>query len=416
LAWLYSLGRPGPEDRNFYLTDDMDRFRIKTLNAIAPDGLALFGDRYLVDAAEKDPHGIIVRSSRVEIDRFPNLLAIARAGAGVNNIPVEAASRQGVCVFNTPGANANAVTELVFTMLGNWLRHTHQGIAFCRSLADLKGAALDKVVEERKKEFKGVEMAGKTLGVVGLGMIGVRIANMGIQQHMRVVGFDPNPVLGNIHKLSPEAEITRSRRELLAGADFVSLHVPLNSNTEGLVAEEFLGAMKPGAVLLNFARGPIVDEDALLAALAKGRLSCYISDFPSEKIIAHDKVLLTPHLGASTAESEENCARMAVNELKGYLEYGNIAHSVNFPNIDSTPTVRVHTRLIMINRDEPGMIGAVSNILGRHKINIMSYDNKSNGTIGYNIIDCEVPVPKRVLDEINSRDGVIRTRIIRLAR
>lgn len=394
----------------------MDRYRIKIINAIAPEGLALFGDRYQAGGAEDDPHGIIVRSSRVKIEEFPNLLAIARAGAGVNNIPVNAASRKGICVFNTPGANANAVAELVFTMLGNWLRHTYEGIAFCRSLAGLRGAKLDRVVEERKKEFKGVEMAGKTLGVIGLGMIGVRIANMGVQQQMRVVGFDPTPVMENIHRLSPGAEMTRSRAELLARADFVSLHVPLNGNTEGLVSEEFLAAMKPGAVLLNFARGPIVNEDAVIGALDNGRLAGYITDFPSEKTINSEKVLLSPHLGASTTESEENCARMAVKELKGYLEYGNIAHSVNFPNIDSTPTVKVHSRLIMINRDEPGMIGAVSNILGRHNINIMSYDNKSNGTIGYNIIDCAVPVPPPVLDEINSRDGVVRTRLIRFDR
>ena len=394
----------------------MDSFRIKVMNAIASEGLALFGDRFLVSADETDPEGIIVRSARVDLAAFPRLLAVARAGAGVNNIPVEEATRRGICVFNTPGANANAVVELVFTMLGIWLRHADEGILFCRSLAGLQGSELERAVEDQKKRFKGVEMTGKTLGVLGLGMIGARVANAGVYHQMRVIGFDPYPLMENIHALSPEVEMTRSRPDLLAAADFVSLHVPLNRNTEGLVGAEFLAGMKPGAVLLNFARGPVVDEEALLAALASGRLGGYITDFPSARLIGHARVLSSPHLGASTAESEENCARMAVRELKNYLEYGNIMHSVNFPNAEVTATVQVNTRLIMINRDEPGMIGAVSNILGRHRINIMSYDNKSNGTIGYNIIDCAVPVPPAVQAEVEAQDGVLRTRIIPLAR
>jgi D-3-phosphoglycerate dehydrogenase len=392
----------------------MERFRIKTVNAIAAEGLALFGERFLVSAGEADPEGIIVRSSRVDLAAFPHLLAVARAGAGVNNIPVDEATEHGICVFNTPGANANAVVELVFTMLGIWLRHAHEGILFCRSLAGLQGKELDAAVEERKKRFKGVEMTGKTLGVIGLGMIGARVANSGISHQMRVVGFDPYPLMENIHHLSPEVEMTRSRPELLANSDYVSLHVPLNKGTQGLVNGEFLAGMKPGAVLLNFARGPVVDEEALFAALDNGLLGGYITDFPSARLLGHERVLSSPHLGASTAESEENCARMAVRELKNYLEYGNIMHSVNFPNAEVTPTVKVDTRLIMINRDEPGMIGAVSNILGRHRINIMSYDNKSNGTVGYNIIDCALPVPPEVLAEIDAHDGVLRTRVIRL--
>ncbi|GAB4346667.1 MAG: phosphoglycerate dehydrogenase [Desulfobulbaceae bacterium] len=393
----------------------METYRIRIMDNIAPEGLALFTDRYRVSRDEDDPHGIVVRSSRVELDSFPNLLAVARAGAGVNNIPVDRATEEGICVFNTPGANANAVVELVFTMLGTWLRHAVDGILFSRSLAGLRGPDLERVVEEKKKEFAGVEMAGKTLGVIGLGKIGVRLANTGVHHNMRVIGYDPYPVMENIHQLSPEVELTHSRADLLAQADFVSLHVPLNKGTEGLVSREFLAAMKPGALLINYARGPVVDEEALLQFLDKGTLAGYLADFPSERIIGHERVLVSPHLGASTAESEENCARMAVRELKGYLEYGNITHSVNFPNVESTPTVRVHTRLIMINRDVPGMIGAVSNILGRHDINIMSYDNKSNGVVGYNIIDCETTVPEPVLAEINNREGVIRTRVIRLA-
>ncbi|MFZ5797776.1 MAG: 3-phosphoglycerate dehydrogenase [Desulfobulbus sp.] len=394
----------------------MKKFRIRLMNAIAPEGLALLGKRFQVSESENDPEGILVRSARVDLDAFPGLLAVARAGAGVNNIPLDEATSRGICVFNTPGANANAVVELVYTMLGIWLRHAHEGILFCRSLAGLKGRELERTVEEQKKRFRGVEMTGKTLGVIGLGMIGVRVANAGIYHQMRVMGFDPYPLMENIHDLSPEVAMTRSRADLLSAADFVTLHVPLNKGTQGLVGKEFLAKMKAGAVLLNFARGPIVDEEALLAALNTGRLGGYITDFPSERLIGHERVLLSPHLGASTTESEENCARMAVRELKNYLEYGNIMHSVNFPNAEVTPTVKVDTRLIMINRDEPGMIGAVSNILGRHRINIMSYDNKSNGTIGYNIIDCAVPVPPKVRAEIEAQEGVLRTRIISLNR
>lgn len=391
----------------------MDTYRIKIIDNIVPEGLFLFNDKYRISRDEEDPHGIVVRSSMIDLQFFPHLLAVARAGAGVNNIPVDEASERGICVFNTPGANANAVVELVFTMLGTWLRHTYDGIRFSESLVGLQDAELKKKVEQQKKMFSGVEMAGRTLGVIGLGNIGVRVANTGVYNHMRVIGFDPYPVMENIHLLSPEVELTHSRAELLSQADFVSLHVPLNKGTEGLVSHDFLRGMKNRALLLNFARGPIVDEVAVLEAMAEGKLEGYVTDFPSEKILGHRKILISPHLGASTTESEENCARMAVRELKGYLEYGNITHSVNFPNVESTPTVKVDTRLIMINHDVPGMIGAVSNILGKHDINIMSYDNKSNGTIGYNIIDCACIIPAKAQQEINAKEGVIRTRLIR---
>jgi D-3-phosphoglycerate dehydrogenase len=390
----------------------VETYRIKKMNAIASEGLELFGERYQLDENEENPHGLVVRSSPVELKDFPELLAIARAGAGVNNIPLDEASEKGICVFNTPGANANAVVELVFTMLGIWLRNVHHGVSFCQGLTGLSDAKLNEEVEARKKMFKGVEMADKTLGVIGLGQIGVRVANMGVHHSMRVLGFDPFPVMDNIHGLSPEVELAKSRRDVLTQADYVSVHVPLNKNTTGLISTEFLETMKDGALLFNYARGPVVDEDAVLAAIESGKICGHISDFPSTKLIGHDKILLSPHLGASTSESEENCACMAVRELKGYLDYGNITHSVNFPNVENIPTVWVHSRLIMINHDKPGMIALVTNILGKHSINIMSYTNESNGTIGYNIIDCEGPVPPEVLKEIEANDGVIRTRVI----
>ncbi|MCI5218254.1 MAG: 3-phosphoglycerate dehydrogenase [Candidatus Electrothrix sp. LOE2] len=387
---------------------------IAVLNTVASEGLDLFGENYQLYADPKDALGLVVRSSPVDLDAFPNLAAIARAGAGVNNIPADDASERGICVFNTPGANANAVVELLFTMLGISLRNVDQGMAFCAGLQGDDEEKLNAEIEARKKSFKGLEMSGKTLGVIGLGQIGVRAANMGIHHNMRVIGYDPYPVMDNIHGLLPDVELAKARRDLLAQSDFVSLHVPLNKNTRGLVNQEFIDFMKEDALLFNYARGPVVDEDAVLKALDSGRIAGHISDFPSPRLINHEKVLLTPHLGASTAESEENCACMAVKELKGYLEYGNITHSVNFPNVESIPTVWVHTRLIVINKDTPGMIGLMSNILGRHGINIMSYTNKSNGTVGYNIIDTATAVSPEVCREIEAVDGVIRTRVIPL--
>lgn len=393
----------------------MKQFTIKTINAIAQEGLALFTDRFKVSPEETHPEGIVVRSSKIEITPYPELLAISRAGAGVNNIPVDEATEKGICVFNTPGANANAVVELVYTSLGIWLRNVEKSIEFCRGLSGMDDEAINREVEARKKIFKGEEMAGKTLAVFGLGKIGVGVANAGLHHGMRVLGFDPFPALENIHHLEPGVILARSRKEALSEADFISIHMPLNKNTTGYVThKDFLEFVKDGAVLINYARGPIVDEDAVLAALASGKLRGHISDFPSVKFLGNDNILVTPHLGASTAESEENCATMAVCELKNYLEFGNIVHSVNFPNIETIPTVDVHTRLTVINRDQPGMIGMISNLLGSAKINIMNYTNKSNGTVGYNIIDCSCPVSETIQQEIVRQDGVLRVRVIPL--
>ncbi|PIE60037.1 MAG: 3-phosphoglycerate dehydrogenase [Desulfobulbus propionicus] len=392
----------------------MQRFRIKTVNAIAQEGLELFSGQYSVDPEESRPDGLVVRSSRVDLAEYPELLAIARAGAGVNNIPVEEASEKGICVFNTPGANANAVVELVYTMLGIWLRNVDQSLSFCRKLVEYgDDDTINREVEAQKKRYKGEEMSGKTMAVIGLGKIGVGVANAGLHHGMRVIGFDPFPAMDNIHGLSSEVVLARSRKEALGQADFISVHIPLNPNTRNYVTQkDFLEFVRKGAILINYARGPIVDEHAVLAALENGTLRGHISDFPSLQFIGHKKILLTPHLGASTAESEENCATMAVRELKSYLEYGNIAHSVNFPNIEIIPTVDVHSRILVINRDQPGMIGLISNILGSHGINIMNYSNKSNGTYGYNIIDSEGPIPESIEGMIGQQEGVVRTRVI----
>ncbi|WP_028318132.1 3-phosphoglycerate dehydrogenase family protein [Desulfobulbus elongatus] len=393
----------------------MKQFRIRTINAIAKEGLALFSDRFAVSPEEGNPEGIVVRSSKVDLSSYPELLAVARAGAGVNNIPVDEATEKGICVFNTPGANANAVVELVYTSLGIWLRNVDRSIEFCQGLTGMTDEEINREVEARKKKFKGEEMAGKTMAVIGLGKIGVGVANAGLHHGMKVLGFDPFPAMDNIHNLDPRVTLARSRKEALADADFISVHIPLNKNTRGYVTyKDFLEFVKEGTVLINYARGPVVDENAVLAVLENGKLRGHISDFPSVKFMGHEKILLTPHLGASTAESEENCATMAVRELKHYLEFGNIVHSVNFPNIETIPTVDVHTRLTVINRDQPGMIGLISNILGAEHINIMNYTNKSNGTVGYNIIDCSGPVPAEVQQQIAQQEGVLRVRVIPL--
>jgi len=387
-------------------------YRIRTLNKIAAEGLGLFDHKYQVGSDVQDPHGIIVRSSEVDTSLYPSLQVVSRAGAGVNNITVEKATEQGICVFNTPGANANAVAELVFIMLGICARNIHQGIDFCQSLAGLGEVEVSDRVETGKARFRGFELAGKTLGVLGLGKIGLRVANQGVMQRMRVIGFDPFPALDNIHQLSPEVVMARSLSEMLGKADILSLHLPLNDKTRGIVNREILNRLPEGAILVNYARGEIVALQDLLESLEQGRLASYLTDFPDVGLLGHPKIICSPHLGASTEESEDQCACMAVSELKAYLEYGTVSRSVNFPTAESIPSDSVHTRLIMINRDIPDMIGFASHVIGGSGINIVSYLNESNGKIGYNIIDLEKEIPDDILARIEEHPGVIRARTI----
>ena len=387
-------------------------YRIKKINNIAQEGLNLFGDKFIVTEDEQDPHGIVLRSSPIDVDDYPSLLSVARAGAGTNNINVERATDKGICVFNTPGANANAVVDLVFPMLGVWKRNIFNGINFCKSLTAVEADKIDSVVEAQKSAYKGEEIAGKNLAVVGLGQIGVRLANGGVQRHMNVTGFDPAPALHNIHQLLPAVRVCRALKDAVSDADVVSLHLPLNDKTRGLVNVEFIAKMKKGAILINYSRGPIVDEDAVIEALDSGHLSAFLSDFPTARTIAHEKILTTPHLGASTAESEENCSIMAVKELSDYLKYGNITHSVNFPNIESTPADTVKNRFIVINKDVPGMIAKVTNIFSDYDVNIVSFLNRSNGNVGYNIIDVEEDIPAELIEKVMEIQDVVRTRVI----
>lgn len=391
----------------------MSSYKIKKINNIAQEGLSLFTDKFTVSAEEENPDGILIRSSPLNVDDYPTLLAVARAGAGTNNINVDRATEIGVCVFNTPGANANAVVDLVFPMIGVWKRNIYKGIDFCKNLASMEPEKVSGEVEARKAAFKGEEIAGKTLSVIGLGQIGVRLANGGIHRHMKVNGYDPAPATSNVHQLLPEVRICRNLDDAVGDADIVSLHLPLVERTRNLVDSEFIKRMKKGAVLVNYSRGPIVNEEAIVAALDECYLEAYLCDFPTPALVRHDKVLSTPHLGASTSESEENCATMAVKEISNYLKYGNVLNSVNFPNIESTPSDKANSRLIVINKDVPGMIAFVSNIFGNNDVNIASYLNQSNGTVGYNIVDVETEIPSQVVEQIMENKDVIRTRIIK---
>jgi D-3-phosphoglycerate dehydrogenase len=390
----------------------MTQYRIKKVNKIAREGLELFGPDYSVRDDEQDPEGILVRSSRVDTDDYRSLLAVARAGAGVDSITVEKATEKGICVLNTPGANANAVAELVFVMLGISARNIHLAINFCRDLAGLSDAEVTKQVEAKKAAFRGFELAGKTLGVLGIGKIGVRVANGGIQRKMRVIGFDPFPALDNIHHLSPEVSLARSWKAVVEQVDVLTLHMPFNEKLRNFINADVLRRLHQGAILVNYARGALVNQADVLAALGSGQLASYVTDFPTAAMLDNPKVIVSPHLGASTEESEEQSATMAVQELKDYLEYGAVTHSVNFPTIESTPSDDVHTRLIMINRDVPGMIGFASQMIGTHGINISSYLNGSNGSVGYNIIDLASPIPDSVVQEIAAHKDVIRMRTI----
>ncbi len=390
----------------------MTQFKIKTFNRIASEGLSLFNDQYSVGPETDHPDGIVVRSAKINTDDFPTLYAVARAGVGVDNITVEKATQKGICVFNAPGANANAVAELVFVMAGIGARNLHLAIDFCKDLSSQSDDVIRQQVESQKASFRGFELAGKTLGVIGLGQVGVRVANGGATRQMNVIGFDPFPTIENIHLLSSEVKIARSMREVLRHADILSIHVPSNEKTRGLVNKELLSQLPQGTMLINFCRKEVFDEPAVIQALDAGKLNCYITDFPSSETLKHAKVIASPHLGASTDESEEQSSIMAIQELKAYLEQGTIIRSVNFPTAESIPSGDIHTRLIMINRDTPGMIGFASQTLGSKGINIASYLNESNGIIGYNIIDLESAVSDEVISLIEAHLDVIRTRTI----
>lgn len=389
-------------------------FRIQTLNNISQQGLKHFSTDYALTTEPGSPDALLVRSAPVDADNYSSVQCIARAGAGVNNITIDKATERGICVFNTPGANANAVAELVFIMLGIAARKVHKSIEFTQSLAgEEDDKVLNEKVEKGKARFAGFEMMGKTLVVIGLGKIGVLVANAGIKRGMHVIGYDPFPTLTNAHALDSRVEMSHKLEDVVRAADVISVHVPLSEHTKNLIGDKQLEMAREGVILLNYARKGIYDDAAVLKALEAGKVSTYITDFPARPLYGNENVIMTPHLGASTAESEENCAVMAVKQVRNYLEYGVVINSVNFPAVEVFPQESTRTRIIVINRDVPNMIAAITQVVGAAGLNIQSFTNESNGKIGYNIIDLERDLPAGLEASLGAIENVIRVRVLR---
>ena len=387
-------------------------FRILTLNQISPRGLArLPADRYQVGADIAAPDAILVRSAELHGAAIAaSVRAIGRAGVGVNNIPVDDMSRRGVPVFNTPGANANAVKELVLAGLLLAARNIGPAWLFARGLSG-DDAAIEAAVEAGKKRFVGFELPGRTLGVVGLGAVGVEVANSALALGMKVLGYDPQLTVQRAWQLSSSAEQAASLEDLFARSDAITLHVPLNDATRALVNGARLARMRDGGTILNFARAAIVDEAAVVAALDAGRLHAYVCDFPKRALKDHARVITLPHLGASTSEAEENCAIMVAEQMRDFLENGNIRNSVNFPDT-VLPRVPGTTRLGVANRNVPNMVGQISTALAAHGINIADLLNKSRGEYAYTLIDADGALGEALLAELRAIDGVLSARIL----
>ncbi len=387
-------------------------FRVLTLNEISPRGLARFpAERYEIGASIENPDAILVRSAALGAAHIPaSVQAIGRAGVGVNNLPVAEMSRRGVPVFNAPGANANAVKELVLAGLLLAARNIGPAWLFARALSG-DDAAIEEAAEAGKKRFVGFELPGRTLGVVGLGAVGVEVANSALALGMKVLGYDPQLTVQRAWQLSSSVEQALSLDDLFARSDAISVHVPLNEATRALVNGSRLELMRPGGTILNFARAAIVDEEAVLRALDGGRLHAYVSDFPRRGLKDHPRVMTLPHLGASTGEAEENCAIMVAEQVRDFLENGNIRNSVNYPDT-ILPRLPNTTRLGVANRNVPNMVGQISTCLARHGINIADLLNKSRGEYAYTLIDADGALDAELLACIRAIDGVLAARIL----
>ena len=387
--------------------------RIKTYNAISSKGLDRFElERYEVGQDIANPDALLLRSYKLQEDEIPDsVTAIARAGAGVNNIPLARCIERGIPVFNTPGANANAVKELVAAAMLLASRDIVGGIAFAQSQdATMSAQNMNALMEREKKRFAGAELAGKTLGVVGLGAIGSLVARMGLDFGMEVVGFDPALSVEAAWRLPSDVQRMENVQSLVSRSDFVSLHLPVLDSTRGMVNEDLLSHFKQGSCLLNFARDEIVAIDSVVSSLNGRQLRRYVTDFPHPQLLGRQDTLLMPHIGASTAEAEENCAVMAANQLKAFLEHGNIRNSVNFPAIELDRTTDY--RITIANRNEPGTLSHILTLVGDAGLNVADLLNKSVGDIAYNIIDLdEVPL-QTLLEEIRGLEGVINLRLI----
>jgi D-3-phosphoglycerate dehydrogenase len=384
-------------------------FKIQTLNKIASVGLDEL-PRDSFEIASENPDGILLRSADMHaLDLPTSLKAIARAGAGVNNIPIDKCSKRGIVVFNTPGANANGVKELVIAAMLLASRRILPGVEWTRSLKG-KGKEVGPLVEKGKKDFVGPEIKGKKLGVIGLGAIGVMVANDALALGMDVVGYDPYISVEAAWGLARTVRRATSLDQLLAQSDYITLHIPLVDATKGMLGAQQFGVMKKGVRIVNLARGGLVRTADVKAALAAGVVSCYVTDFPEDDLLDEKNVIPIPHLGASTPEAEDNCAIMAGRQMSDFLRYGNVKNSVNFPNCEMPNMGR--TRLVVGNANVPNMVGQITTVLAGDKINIIDMMNKSAGGLAYNIIDVEGSVGEAVVDKIRKIDGVIMARLI----
>lgn len=384
-------------------------YKILTLNNIAVEGLnRLPRDSYEIASEIQHPDAILLRSFNMHGMEVPeSLLAVARAGAGVNNIPVEVLGHRGIPVFNAPGANANAVKELVIAGILLAARNLCGGWQYVNEL-DGEGAELSKKIEAGKKRFVGYELPSRTLGVLGLGAIGVQVANTALSLGMRVIGFDPQMTVQRAWELSSGVEQARSLDDLVARCDVLTMHIPLVESTTHLINAERVGLMPAGSVILNFSRDGIVDNEAVLEALAEGKLANYVTDFPTRDLLGNDNVIGLPHLGASTLEAESNCAVMVADNLRNYLEHGVIRHSVNFPVVDMPRADAV--RLTLANANVPNMVGQISTVLADAGLNIEDLLNKSRGDIAYTIVDLNGDVTEETLERLRAIDGVLNVR------
>ena len=386
-------------------------FKIQTLNKISPAGLSLLPyDRYENASELSNPDAILVRSfNMLDFPLTDDLLAIGRAGAGVNNIPVEQCTQKGIVVFNTPGANANAVKELVIAGMLLAARNIAQAVRFAR---DMNGddAAINAAVEAGKKQFVGFELPGRTLGVIGLGAIGVLVANAARALGMKVIGYDPSITVRSAWKLEADVEAALSVDDLVSRSDFITFHVPLTEQTRHMINAERIRTMKDGAVLLNFSRSGIIDDDAAVTALDAGKLYAYVCDFPSNLLKDHPRVITLPHLGASTREAEDNCAVMVADQVRAYLEDGNVTNSVNFPEIVLPRNGGF--RMAVVNRNVPNMVGQMSTDLAAAGLNILDMLNRSRGELAVTLIDMDRPCPEETVRRIAAIDGVLSVRCL----
>ena len=386
------------------------KYNVQTLNSISPVYHGTLKDaEYLVGTNVTNPDAILVRSADMhDYVIGENLLCVGRAGAGVNNIPLDRMAEAGVVVFNSPGANANAVKELVVAGLLLASRRITEGVEWCRTLADEPD--LEKLVEKGKSRFAGPELAGKTLGVVGLGAIGVLVANMGVSLGMNVLGYDPYISVDHAWKLSRSVAHATELSEVLEKSDYVTLHVPLMDSTRGMIDATVLGRMKPGAALLNFSRGGLVDTAAVIEALERERLRAYVTDFPCRELIGVKNAVLTPHLGASTPESEDNCVRMVARQIDDYLKTGSIVNACNYPNCPLGPVTI--PRIALLHKNVPNVIGAITQHLSAEGLNIENMVNQSRGALAYTVVDVSARPSDALIERLRGLDTSYRVRLL----